>query len=179
MSFFKKIFNFKNKPAQETGTKTAEQVSAQATAKPVLPDFVERYTLVNPKTILGNENLWELCDKVPVAYEKEGNHSDMCECVQLHTSIMLPFMNALRQSPDTDIEPAHRRTVSIVNLNDGKKIYVLPILPICKRPEQCWMYFADDKTGKTKNFPRGWSLNMTPQIRRALVEEIKVHTRAQ
>ena len=111
---------------------------------------------------------------MPVAFEQGQKKSGWVPSVQLDTSVMLPFVNALKASPNADIAPKEMRTVSIVHITDHIDIYVLPILPILKRDEKCWFYWVNSKE-KTKNnsFPKNWMFYMTPEIRRALAAQMR------
>ena len=141
-------------------------------------DFVERYTLVNPKNIFANHEAWALCDNMPVAYENSQEKSCWNKCVKLNTSIMLPFIRACKASPNEDLVPEKNRTVSIVHVNKDIDIYVVPMLPMLKSDLDCWLFWVNRKQRtKDNQFPKGWSFYMTPDIRKALANEIKVHTR--
>ncbi len=179
MSFLKNLFKKKSK----------QQPIKKADTKPVLPDFVERYTLVNPKNILGGPELWALSPEMPIPYENDKNTSGRMECAKLHTSVMLPFMRDLKRTPNEFIEPGHMRTVSVVHLNNGLHIYVLPVLPMTQMAKisknghkpSCYVALADDNDTNCKRLEDkpGWSFFMNPEIRKAIVEEIKLHTRVE
>ncbi len=165
MNIFKKLF--KKTPAPITETQKEESF-----------DFVERYTLIDPKKVFINPEMWELCKKVPLACENENGDFGFEPCAFLDTSVMLPFVGTLKASPVEDTEPKSARTVSVVRVNEDVSIYVLPVLPICKAEEKYWLYWVNDKKPTRGNsFPKGWSFHMTPQINRALAAQMKSYAR--
>lgn len=173
MSFFKKITN---KLAKQEQTNTVQPVLKEENKKAQTFDFVEEYTLANPKKLIVDVNAWALCKKVPVACENGIEKSGWHKCVELNTSVMLPFINALNASSNEDIAPKAMRTISVVHITKDVDIYILPILPICKREEKCWFNWVDNtRQNPNHSFPRGWFFHMTPDIRKAIAAQVKVY----
>lgn len=139
-------------------------------------NFVEQYTLADPKKQLIDHNLWALCEKIPVAYEQDSQDSGWLKCVPLNTSVILPFLNALKLSPATDTDSKKMRTISIVHITNDVDIYILPVLPLCKNEKTHWLYWVNNKCATPENtFPKNWTFYMTPDIRRAIAAQMKVY----
>ena len=160
-NFLKNLFGKKQtKPA----TKTNETVCAE-----VIPqskyDFVKQYTIVHPRLVLINYNLFGGCSYIPVAHEvrsKTGfNHS-----VELpNHSVIWTFLEDLSATNPMDISPK-ARTISVLK-KDNQIIYIIPNIKEPKTP----VIFMPNAMEK------GWSLGLTPEINRAIVEQMKIHTR--
>ena len=162
MSFVKKLLS-KKQP------KTVEMsITSNWVAEPSY-NFVDQYVVIDPKKLLINEEAFALCSKIPVAHAYSPNSEGWHACVQLDTRVMLPFLRALRQAPAEQIAPANMRTVSVINLDKDKRIYVLPNLADPKRALIHIMFEKGD--GHT------WPFYMTPEKRYAIVEQLKIHTR--
>ena len=148
------------------------QVVNQLTEESVIPEsiypFVEQYTLVSPKNMMMDYELWELCKKMPVAYEIEGETHGWQPCVKLDTKIILPFLRELSKI-QLNIDKK-TRTVSVIYLNKDKNkcLYVLQNLQKGKDASVRVEY--DD--GNEKD----WHLYMTPEIRKAVIEQMKIHS---
>lgn len=153
------MFNHKNQTNSVPSVKTPKNSY----------DFVSQYTLIDPKKLLANEEAFALCHKIPVVYENSQPKDAWHVGAQLHTKVMLPFIRALRAAKPEDIAPADTRTVSVIELAQGKYIYVLPRITMPKTAE---MYIVFDNDNEN-----AWPLYMTPEKRKAVVEQIKVHTR--
>lgn len=157
-------------------TKTTTETNIETIPEPKY-SFVEQYTLLNPNTVMVDYNSWGLCDYTPVATEQGfDKNSGFSTAVNLRTAVILPFINALKQSKPEDIKPVKMRTISIVHLSKDEHIYILPVLPIKNRDEKCWLYFVNDNS-KTIDFKPGWSLKMTPEINRAIADQMKIYRR--
>lgn len=162
MSFLQNAFHKQTQKVTETKTTATPKISVPSY------DFVEQYVLIDPKKLLANEEAFALCKKIPVAYETKDS-GGWHICAQLHTKVMLPFIRALRAAKPEDIAPADTRTVSVIELAQGKYIYVLPRITMPKTVE---MYIVFDNDNEN-----AWPFYMTPTIRKAVVEQVKIHTR--
>ena len=160
MSFLQNAFHKKTQKVTETTASPKVSVPSY--------DFVKQYVLIDPKKLLANEECFALCKKIPVAYETK-NSGGWNACVELHTQIMLPFLRTLRKADKELIAPAPTRTVSVIELSQGKYIYVLPNLTYSKSAEIHIVFDQGDENN--------WPFYMTPEKRRAVVEQIKIHTR--
>jgi len=135
-------------------------------------DFVEQYTIIDPKRVLnGGYELWLLCEKVPVVCEE----SKISPCgfrasIELPTKVILGFLGDLKNAPAEKIADPKKRLLSIVHLNEKNRVYIFPNL---KEPKNPWFVVenSDDESAK------GWSLYTTPEKSRAIVEQLKMYTR--
>lgn len=163
MSFLQNAFHKQTQKVTETKTTATPKISVPSY------DFVEQYVLIDPKKLLANEEAFALCHKIPVVYENSQPKDDWHVGAQLHTKVMLPFIRALRAAKPEDIAPADTRTVSVIELAQGKYIYVLPRITMPKPAE---IHIIFDKGDENS-----WPFYMTPTIRKAVVEQVKIHTR--
>lgn len=135
--------------------------------------FVEQYTIVDPKMVLnGGYEHWQLCENVPVVCEE--SPKSLCGFsggVMLPTNVVMGLLMELTKKPAQDIENPKKRTVSIVRLDAKHRIYILPNLESPKHP--VFVVENDDDEEKAS----GWSLYMTPEKNRAIVDVLKIHTR--
>lgn len=137
-------------------------------------DFVEQYTVVDPKYVLnGGYGLWSLCKTVPVVCE-EGDKStcDFYQSIRMPSKVVLGFLNDLKKAPAEKIADPKMRTLSIVHLDDKHRIYILPNLLVPRYPT----LFIENDNDDDESI-KGWSLYMTPEKNRAVVEQLKIHTR--
>ena len=152
----KKIFSKKEK--------TEKPAAEKSLPKPMF-DFVQQYTLVNPNQVMVDYSDWSSCKEIPVAYEKEGKSSGFAECVQLPTKIIGGFLYELQNAPGKIIDNPVMRTVSVINLKNGKKMYILPNLQSPKTPD----IFIEK--------PKELAFHVNPEINRAIVNQLKLYTR--
>ena len=160
------MFDFLKKRNKTDDKSVKAATTAESAQRPTVAqlkfDFVEQYTLVHPKNVSTDYNYWGLCQTLPVWYEKAGTQSDFHNGVQLPTQVFLGYLNALKNAP-LDIDPK-MRTISIVNLQNNAKLFILPNLKSPKRPiSVCEQWDL--------------ALNTTPEINRAIVEQLKMFTR--
>ena len=155
-----------------------KQPVAQQTEKPapvVLPqpkyDFVEQYTIVDPKRVLnGGYELFYGCATIPVVCEEsEVSPCWFRRCVQLPTRIVYGFLETLKHMPAEKITDPKMRTRSIVHLAKGCRVVIGPNFESPKNP----IFWIVDKNDKTPD----WFLYVTPEKNRAIVEQLKIHTR--
>ena len=126
-------------------------------------NFVEQYTLVNPRNVLLNYNVFSLCENMPVRYESKYGDG-WTECVSLPTQVFLGYLNALKHAPDIIVNDKKMRTISVVNLKNNRQLFILPNLKSPKKP----IYAYEQGT---------LAFDVTPEINRAIVEQIKMFTR--
>lgn len=130
-------------------------------------DFIEQYTLVNPKNVFMDYNLWSMCKTLPVAIEGQESNTGFAQCVQLETKVLLPFIQNLKNAPAEISKKPEMRTISIVNMKHGAKAYIFPNL------EKEQVYIFTDLTEKQKKLPL--SCFVTPEINRAIVAQSKIY----
>ena len=162
---FDKLFNKKQKVAEK----------ADIPAPVVLPrpkyDFVEQYTIVDPKRVLnGGYELFSGCSTIPVVCEEsEVSPCGFRRCIQLPTRIVYGFLETLKDMPAEKITDPKMRTISIVHLAKGCRIVIGPNFESPKNP----IFWIVDKSDKKPD----WFLYVTPEKNRAIVEQLKIHTR--
>lgn len=137
--------------------------------QPAKYSFVESYVIKDPKTMLVDYEAWALCQKMPVAYENSANSGGWMESAMLDTSVILPLLRALKKAPKEIIENPKMRTVSVVNIANDYRVYVLP------NPSDSQSIIVDIKSDNNDEY--GWLCYMTPEKRRAIVDQMKIHTR--
>ena len=153
----------------------ANGINAQApvvenTTTPQVPiqqqkyDFVEQYTLTQPKELMFGYDCWSDCRNVPVRYEQNGNNSGFAACVELPSIVFFRWWKTIQTAPQEVLNNPKSRTISIVNLKNGKKFFILPNVKDIKRPIYAY------EVGSL-------STGSTPEINRAIVEQIKTFTR--
>jgi len=134
-------------------------------------DFVEQYTLVDPKNVLIDYSAFNMCKKIPVACEHiESTTSTFKNCVHLPNN--KPFSDFLYQLTLCDkkqIKNPIFRTISIVNMAPGKQLFILPDIKNIRSPI-CVVNFDSGNTDD-------WVLYVTPEINRAIVDQVKMFTR--
>ena len=134
-------------------------------------DFVEQYTVIDPKKVMnGGYNLWALCEKVPVVCEESPVTScGFRECVMLPTNIVMGFLQTLEAAKSETIAEPKMRTISIVHLSKNYRVVIGPNFESPKNP--IFWLVANDAPKKD------WILHVTPEKNRAIVEQLKIHTR--
>jgi len=158
-NFLKNIFK---KPETKS-----EPVKEQHSVQPEKFDFVEEYTLFDPKRVMTNYDVFMFCNSIPVAYEENHNqHGGFANCVMLETKLFLPFLQGLSNAPQEISQKPEMRTISIINLSNTLKMYVIPNI---NQPDSVFISVRD----KGQDAKSGWSLHVTPQINRAIAQQIK------
>lgn len=137
---------------------------AQPVAKPSY-DFVEQYILMDPNLVLNDYEDFSDCEFIPVAHENANTGTAFKQCVKLKTNIVLPFLRSLKKANEEVRMSPTMRMVTIIKLNYGKDLYILPNLKDSKEP----LIYGPDK----HTFP----LYVTPEINRAFVEQYKKYIR--
>ena len=143
--------------------------------KPAIPksqySFVEQYVIADPNKLLnGGYELWGFCEFTPVAYEGEESSCGFLSAVQLPSSWAQPFLKQLKQSaPEIRKNPA-QRLVSVINLDDGHKLYIVQNL----KEKRGSVLLGEYNDEKRKN---DWMYYVTPEINRAIVEQAKIRSR--
>jgi hypothetical protein len=133
--------------------------------------LVERYTIINPKRVLANYNLFSDCKTIPVAIETDDAKNGFVECVKLPTNIVLRFLRALGDMPAEKIIDSKMRTMSIVYLSNTQRVVVFPNFDSPKEPH---IWPVDSPSG---SHAHDWLFDITPEKNRAIVEQMKIHTR--
>lgn len=153
--------------ANDTNT-SAPVVNSTLGEKPVIPqpkyDFVEQYTLTQPKELMFGYDYWSDCRNVPVRYEQNGNNSGFAACVELPSIVFFRWWKTIQTAPQEVLNDPKSRTISIVKLKNGGKLYILPNLKNQKNPIYA---YEEGELG----------MQTTPEINRAIVEQIKMFTR--
>ena len=132
--------------------------------------FVDQYTIVVPSTVMANYSLWSTSKNTPVAYENipvtyENNKHNSCyyDCVLLPTKAFMIFCVKYNKASAEIKNDIKMRTVSVVKLKNNDKLYIFPNPEKPKDP----MFFV------SKILP----FNVTPEINRVIVEQMKIYTR--
>ena len=133
-------------------------------------DFVEQYTIVDPKKVLnGGYELFAGCEKIPVVCEESKKTCcGFSACIEIPTNIVLGFLKALNNMPAEKIVDPKMRTLSIIHLSPEHRIVIGPSLDKPKAPI-LWAVDSKDKGD--------WVLNITPEKNRAIVNQLKIYTR--
>ena len=160
------MFDFlKKRKANDTNT-SAPVVNSTLGEKPVIPqpkyDFVEQYTCVPPQNLMFGYDYWSLCKNVPVWCENSS--SAFNKGVNIPTAVFFPWWKTVLQAPLETVNNKKSRTISIVKLKNGGKLYILPNL---KNQENPIYAYKEGELG----------MQTTPEINRAIVEQIKMFTR--
>ena len=137
----------------------SQSVQTPSVQQPKSP-YVEQYTLVPPKQVFMDYNYFDRCPTVSVKYEA----SDWGNCVELPTQAFLPYWNMLKSAPCEIMDKPLNRTISVVHLLNDQNMYIFPNPQSPKR-----LIFAYN-AGKL-------ALNMSPEIRRVIVDQIRMYTR--
>jgi len=133
-------------------------------------DFMEHYTFVDPRKVTINYDLFSERPKIPVACETIETKSGFHETLQIPTEIALPFIHALEKTHAKKIESKAMRTLSIIHTKKGRTIVIMPDLKF----KQAFLIWDLSITPGEKST---WFLDTTPEINKAVVEAIKIHTR--
>ena len=160
-NLFNKMFN------KEKNNETKQKQAQPAPIPQPGYDFVEQYTLVNPKNLFMDYNLWSMCETLPVAVEGKESGTGFAQCVRLKTNVLLPFIQKLENAPTEVSKKQEMRTISIINMKHGAKAYVFPDL------EKDQVYLLTVLEKKQKNLPI--SCFVTPEINRAIVAQSKIY----
>ena len=134
------------------------------------PDFIKQYTLFDPKKVMVTYSAFSNCSTIPVAYESNVFKGIFAQCFQMPNQE--PFVNYLKQLSNAKPEVAashKKRTISVIELDKDKNIFILPNLEH-KKTLSIVVSFKDGNT-------ESWPLFMTPEINRAIVEQLKFYTR--
>ena len=168
-----KLFDrlFKKKQAVTPAAPKAGKSAYAPLPRPTY-DFVEQYTIVDPKRVLNSGyELFSWCPTVPVVCEESRvSPTGFRAGIQLPTNIVMGFLQALEKAPARKIANPKMRTLSIIHLNEKCCICIFPDLKSPKQPI-LWVKNDDNQEGI------GWSLYVTPEKNRAIVEQLKKYTR--
>ena len=154
-------------------TKQPENTTKQNTIIPKSAyNFVEQYVLADPNNLnfCGYE-MWDFCEMTPVAYQQTALQSGWLNTVELPSIWVQKFLNALKNSsPDVRNDPT-QRLISVINMNAGHKLYITPHLK-----DKTGSYLISEYENDNKR-KYDWVLYVTPEINRAIVEQIKIRSR--
>jgi len=132
-------------------------------------DFVEQYTIVDPKRVLGNYEFWQMCETIPVICEESPETSGGFRSgIQLPTNIVLGFLRLLNGMPAEKIADPKMRTISIIHLSKDQRVVIGP----SPDPFKQLSFLTPDSVEQGE-----WVLHVTPATNRAIVEQLKIHTR--
>ena len=133
-------------------------------------DFVEQYTIVDPKNVMnGGYELFSLCKNIPVVCEESPKTCcGFSSCIEMPTNIVLGFLETLKNMPTEKIADPKMRTLSIVHLSPEHRIVIGPSFDDSKK---AILWSADSKK------KGDWVFDITPDKNRAIVEQLKIHTR--
>jgi len=133
-------------------------------------NFVETYTVVDPKHLLLNYALFSSCDMIPVACEGFQTAGSFTSALRLPRDVVWEFLNDLKSLPAKITNAPEMRTISIVHLSDNQRIVVLPDF---KEKKGAIVWAIDNE----KNGGLSWVFDITPEKNRAIIEQVKIHTR--
>jgi len=156
---------------QVSETKEAEEVEKVKTEKKKISkpkyDFVQQYTLIDPKKVKKGYDNWKKRCFVLVAYEQ---NKYLIKRVKMDTNIVFPFLKALRNAPSEISKRPENRTVSVINMKHGAKAYVFPNLH--ETNKQYDIVFTNAENGH-QNLPL--SCFTSPEINLAIVAQAKIY----
>lgn len=131
--------------------------------------IVEKYVLIQPRKLLIDYSLFDDRKTIPVAYEQSTNTSwNKCVVLPNEKPIRI-FLKHLRDAEPETVNSEKMRTISIVKIDNDKDLYIFPDLKGKKQYEMFVHFKKQDKYS--------WAHYVTPEINRAIVEQIKLHTR--
>lgn len=141
--------------------------------------MVEKYIIFSRPDVLSTEAL-SILPEISVQYQDQLTNNT--EKIKLPTKQFMPYLRSLELS-EKKHEPFYR-TIHIINLQNNKKIYVIPNLESKKNPniiiEDKTFTFPNHKVIKKtgpSNVENTLFYNINPEINRALVNVIKTYTR--
>ena len=161
---FKNLFNKKSSVEQNRDKQTNV-----ALPRPWY-NFVEQYTVVDPKKVLtGGYEYWQLCKNTPVVCEEsQKTCGGFSSGIELPTKIVYGFLQTLKNKPAEEIANPKMRTLSIIHLSPEHRVVVGP----CFDGTQKAILWAVDSKKKGD-----WVFDVTPEKNRAIVAQLKIHTR--
>lgn len=127
-------------------------------------NIIERYTLAEP--IYARIDYTKLFSNktVPVMYNNKTTHgTTMYEWVSMNTFFVHTYLSKLYKIPLNVVLGHKKRTIHIINLENGKQLYILPNLDNMENP--IMMYDKDI------------AFNVTPEINKAIVQAKQFYTR--
>ena len=134
-------------------------------------DFVEQYTILDPKRVMnGGYNLFSECETIPVLCEEaDVSPFGFRVCKRLPTNIVIGFLEDLNKASDEQIADPKMRTISMIHLSPDCRFIIGPNIASPKHPA----YYILDENDQRYD----WVLHVTPEKNRAIVEQMKIHTR--
>ena len=143
---------------------------------PVIPksrySFVKQYVITDPNYVMvDGYKTWGLCKYTPVAYDNQDSTSGWLNAVQLPTEWALPFLKTLKNSAPEIRNDPRQRLISVIQLAENRKLYILPSL---KQKKGSVIISWNNQNSKNKG---DWVMYVTPEINRAIVEQAKIRSR--
>lgn len=155
-----------------------QQKAPEVTEKKVLTipksqySFVEQYVITDPNRIMnGGYNLWGLCEFTPVACDNLEEESGWISSIQLPSVWVQSFLKQLKHSDPEIRKDPKQRLISVINMGNGHKLYIIPNLK-----EKKSSAILSDKCHDDKR-KHDWVFLVTPEINRAIVEQAKIRSR--
>ena len=163
-NLFNKMFG-KKRPVQQPNKKTE-----YAPVPRPKYSFVEQYTIVDPKHVLMDYSLFELCETIPVLCESPAPSGEVFpEGFRMRTDVVMGFLKTLEKMPAEKIADPKMRTLTIVHLSDAHRVVISPNFAEPKSVN-FWLIDADKNS-------KDWVLHVTPEKNRAIIDAVKIHTR--
>ena len=134
--------------------------------------FVEQYVLADPNNLkFCSYEMWDFCEMTPVAYQTTNTESGWLNTVDLPSFWAQQFLNVLKNSDSAVRNDPKQRLVSVINMKDGHKLYIAPHLG-----DTSASYLVNEYENNEKR-KYDWVLYVTPEINRAIVEQVKIRSR--
>lgn len=130
------------------------------------PYFVKQYTLVDPRNLMIDYTLFFGRKFIPVAYEEYSKKEAFHTTILLPTSMFAEYLTDLNNAPTEVSSDFKNRTISIISMENGQKLYMIPE----------WRNNKKVKAIFTEH-ELPIAFNVTPEINRAIVEQLKIYTR--
>ena len=127
-------------------------------------NLIERYTVAEPANERIDYTKMLSCETLPVFYSNEYSHDCMhYKWTQMPTRIVFPFLRDLYKLPLNVVTGNKKRTIHIINLNNNKKLYILPNLENVEEPKMI--------------YDKDIAFNVSPEINKAIVQAKQFYTR--
>ncbi|MBR5904489.1 MAG: hypothetical protein IKZ49_03060 [Alphaproteobacteria bacterium] len=126
--------------------------------------IIEKYTIAEPAIIRTDYSKLLLNENLPIMYNNETPYnSSTYKWFEIPTKIISSYMISLGKMPKNAIINHKKRTLHIIKLNNGKKLYIVPNLEDAQSPK-----FVYDKD---------IAFNVSPEINQEIVKAIQFYTR--
>lgn len=164
---FDKIKNLLKSKQPEQTEKQEEKTSLVQKSK---YDFVEQYVITDRLLHVSCYEMWSLGNTTPVAYDNNGQGGWLAT-VELPNPWAQDFLKKLKTSSKEIRKDPKQRLISIINMKDNHKIYIVPSLADKNRS----VIIPENVTDKQHYYD--WLLYVTPEINRAIIEQVKIRSR--